>query len=295
MPKTAPTSQEPTSISLDEVIQPADDATIAALTAVGRQTRDVALMDGSGLGDANPIDLAIRLKIVYDVSKDKPDTVPAGSFALGQNYRFVFADGGRPMPLVGFVVGTSVIYFKEWNDYSAGGPIPKTYLSRDAALKDGQRPDWGVKGSTTEKPTVAPAIDIYMLVEKPAYHQNAHKADDADAMFSWYIDGKPYALTVYTADRGAFKSASTALTEIRNQDALMRRVPLAHGSLTTWQLEFSVASRKSANGRNQKYCVIKTATVGGERVKATDAFTNDLKEILKSFASPVTTTAGLED
>lgn len=283
---TNPASQMPTV----DVAQPDPVVMENALAAPQRQ--EIALMSGSGLGCANPADLAHRLKIVYDVSKDKPDDVPAGSWTLGANYRFVFADGAKPMPVLGFVLGTSVVYWKEWNDYVAGGPSPKTYLSREAAVADSQRVDWGVRGTPTEKPTVAPAIDIYILIERPTYTP-AKKADDADAMFSWFLDGKSYALAKYTADRGAFKNAAASLTELRNQDAMLRKVPLVQGSLTTWKLAFTITSKKSVTGRSQKLCVISTAIENGERAKATDTFLQDLKEVLGSFANP--TVASVDD
>lgn len=290
MSKKSDTAITPCSV---DIMQP-DETVETALVAPARSySREVALLDGSGLGQASPTDLANRLKIVYDVSKDKPDTVPASSWSLGQNYRFVFADGAKPMPVLGYVVATSNTYFKEWKDYVAGGAAPKTYHSRNAALEDGQRVDWGVKGSNTEKPTVSPAIDVYILVERPSYI-SSHSAEDADAMFSWYLDGKPYALAVFTADRGAYKFVAASLTELRNQDALMRKVPLVQGALTTWKLSFSIASRKSVTGRTQKYCVVSAAMQDGNRVKASDTFIQDLKDVLGSFSAPAAAVDSME-
>lgn len=283
-----------------ETVEATVDTATTALVVGGGEGRAVSARPSLEIGQysgprVSLKDMSDRLKIVYDVSNNKPEAVPPGAFVIGKNYDFAFVCNGKCEPFRAFLMSSGE-YLKERTDGSAG-QIPRTYLTKEDALAAGHSLEW-VNDPATGRgigPSVSPAVDLLMLVEKPTFKSD-YVTDTGRDMFRWRLGGKDYALVVFTADKGLYKDVSQALSTIKQSEASSRGVNVTLGNPGAYLLEFIGTTKTStpkppAVGRKVRTCIVRIATevVDGEpsRIGRSEEFSTDLASVLGSVDAPL--------
>lgn len=271
-------TNEPATATVD--VRDAESATVPAL----REDRPVAV--------ARPVEplpipvssLVTRIKVAYSVSVNMPDDATEGSLVIATpdgNWTTLLP-ANSPKPLTVLVLGARS-YWKEWltSDAFTAGNRPKVYATKADAIADGQTVEWG--RSSDERPSVAQAVDVYMLVKRP---ENTAAGYDS---FNLILDGEPWALCVLTVDKAAAPKVIAFLGSSRLRDASSRKVPLDQGVLYHAFCTLCVRTTPAKNNPARKYRLPTFAakmTDKYEIVKPTESFLEEAIGLLKSLSNP---------
>lgn len=190
----------------------------SAVVPASAPTMAVATADSPAQPSAYNVLPCSRIKIAYSVSANMPDGLLEGSIVMRASNEQWVPLSSPPRSLKVLILAARV-YYKEWltSESFASGLSPKSYPTKEAALADGQTVEWGANG---DRPSVSPAVDVTMLVERPESLDNA--GEDA---FIFALDGKLWAPCIMTIDKSNAKKALDSMSRLILRDMTVNGVP----------------------------------------------------------------------
>lgn len=182
---------------------------------------------GEVSGDISASDIRLpRLQITYGVGGLAEAFAP-GDWILDKENLLAHKD--EPLRVV---ILSAVKYWKEYlsNEAFNAGVRPRSFATDTEVLKNGGTVEW-VNGVG---PTFSPAMDVKLLIEKPA--------NLVCGYFGLEIEGKSYAPAIWTADKTTYNKVAQVIT-------LMSRFTLASRGLCSGLFELSTTVQKNQKGR----------------------------------------------
>lgn len=130
-----------------------------------------------------------RLNLVHGVGTLAASFSPA-SWVLDKTD--LIAERNVPIEIV---VMSAFKYWKEWlsNEDAGNGIMPRRFNVDAEVRAAGGTTQWGPNG---EKPTFSPAMDLKLLIKKPAGVESS--------AFGFVLDGSEYAAAIWTVDKTSY-------------------------------------------------------------------------------------------
>lgn len=247
-------------------------------TAVVKQeTHEVARASStpllSGLGD-----LSSRIKIAYSVSSNMPDDAIEGSLVISNDQLgwSTILPAAEKEPLKVLILNVKT-YYKEYltSEQFMSGARARIYATKEDAIRDGQTTEWGP--TRDDKPSVAMALDVYMLVKKNDI------VTGADSKFVLCLDGEEYAPCVMTIDKAAVKTVYPFLRNLMLSDAAMRKVHISRARPDAYFCTLKVNAIPMASNPARKARIPVFANLLDEN-RAKVSPSESFREQLKAFA-----------
>lgn len=222
-----------------------------------------------------------RIKIAYAVSQNMPDEATEGSLVLRTPDDRWIKLAGPNTPVVVLPLHARV-YYKEWltSDAFNAGHTPKSYATKEEALADGQTVEWSPDGA---KPTVSPAVDVSMLLERP---KDLEGGDDS---FVLAIEDRVWAPCIMTIDKSNAKKAIDALNRLILRDITTNKVTREQARLSAFFCSLTINSVSSPRKPGQKIRVPSFAVLMDENhrvLSPSTEFNQSLADLIKLFSNP---------
>jgi len=151
-----------------------------------------------------------RLQITYGVGNLAKTFAPGDIVYGGDN---LLAHKQEKLTIVIF---KAVEYWREYMDSAAydAGLRPRNFATEAEANANGGITKWPPRGSDGPKPNFSPAMDISMLIEKPA--------NIVCGLFGIEIENKEYGVAIWTVDKTTYRRVAPYLKMCR-QFSLRKR------------------------------------------------------------------------
>lgn len=264
----------------------AASATPVVTTPVVATTQAVATTSAAPRADFFSAMPRHRIKIAYAVSQNMPDEAVEGSLVLRDPEDRWVKIASPNTPVVVLLLSARV-YYKEWltSDAFNAGSSPKAYATKEEAIADGQTVEWSPDGTA---PTVSPAVDITMLVERP---KDLAGADDA---FVLALDGRVWAPCIMTVDKSNAKKAIDALSRLILRDITTNKVTREQARLSAFFCTLTINGVSSPRNPGRKIRVPSFSVLLDDNHRAlspSEEFNKSLIDLVNLFNDPTNCTA----
>lgn len=221
------------------------------------------------------------MRIAYGVGSLADKNFPNGALVLDDTTKI--ANMKEPLTFIAY--GASEFY-KTWMtqaEYQAGIDA-KIYPTREAAVLAGETVEW-ING---KGPSVAPAMELLMLIKKPA-------GCDSAEQFILKLGGEFYAPVRFTMDKYLYQDVSAFFHRVRFYEAGLRGVPHEEGRLDRWFLTLNTYSTKNKVGNYITHLSANYLLEGGAKVEVPPSVMEDLKAIGIKASAESARGASVED
>ena len=223
-------------------------------------------------------DMSSRIKIAYSVSANMPDDAIEGSLVISNDqlgWSTILPASSKETLKV--LILSAKVYYKEYltSEQFMSGARARVYATKEDAIRDGQTTEWGP--TRDDRPSVAMAIDLHMLVKKNDI------VSGADSKFFLCIDGEEYAPCVMTIEKAAVKTVYPFLRNLTMIDAATRKVHISRARPDAYFCALKVNAIPMASNPARKSRIPSFAVMTDEKhtkVSPSESF----REQLKAFA-----------
>jgi len=229
----------------------------------------VARAEFSGNGGYTPPEAKIyseSLSIAYGVGFGAVEGIVSGSFCFGKKDVIC----GPKKPLICVIVD-SVPFWREWKKYDPDS-LPRTWPTKDAAIRDGMDPLGSPYGSGGPMANVGPAVQLALFVQEP-------EGGTSSMAFTLLLGGKRYAPARFIIAGTAFRHVEKMLAGLPAMDAAQRGKPPSDGKLGAFVVQFSTSATIKPGGKTETRLNLSTVTgPDGKAQRVPRAFWDDLDE-----------------
>jgi len=216
------------------------------------------------------------MKIVYGVGGLADKNLPNGALVLDSTTKIA----ALKEPIT-FIAHGTLEFYKTWMTQAefSQGIEAKTYSTEAEALAAGETLEW----SNGVPPSVAPAMEMLMLVKRP-------EGCEAE-QFILRLDGEFYAPVKFTMDKYLYRDVFAFFHRVKYYDAGDRGVSREEGRLDRWYLTLNTFSSENKKGNRVTHLCANYLFDKGKKIEVSDEVLADLVKLglkeVEAVAEPV--------